>query len=108
MKALEAELVGAEIARKERTIAQRYHRVKFFGSSRTWWFCLRLPERTLVTERQKVTRKLTQTKRQLETCTDKKEHKKLEKALKGLRVDLNYILVRRHLSSHASNLKPVM
>ena len=45
-------------------------------------------------ERQKVTRKLNQTKRQLEACTEKKERKKLEKALKGLRVELNYILVR--------------
>lgn len=46
------------------------------------------------TERQKVSRKLNQTKRELEACTDKKEKKKLEKALLELRVDLSYILVR--------------
>lgn len=44
-------------------------------------------------EKQKVTRKLKQTQRQLESCADKKEKKKLEKALFELRVDYNYILV---------------
>jgi hypothetical protein len=32
LKALEAELVQAELANKERTIAERYHKIKFFGA----------------------------------------------------------------------------
>ncbi|KIP09059.1 hypothetical protein PHLGIDRAFT_44323, partial [Phlebiopsis gigantea 11061_1 CR5-6] len=76
LKALEADLAQAERARKERTLATRYHKHKFI-------------------ERQKVTRKVIQTKRELEACTDKKRKKKLEKALYELRVDLNYILVRQ-------------
>ena len=32
LKALEADLAKAERARKERTMAQRYHKVKFFGA----------------------------------------------------------------------------
>ncbi len=31
LKALEAELQAAEVAKKERTLAVRYHKVKFFG-----------------------------------------------------------------------------
>ncbi|KAI0343605.1 hypothetical protein BDW22DRAFT_1476361 [Trametopsis cervina] len=80
-RALETDLANAERARKERTLAQRYHKIKFF-------------------ERQKVTRKVKQVQRQLESCTEKKEKKKLEKALFELRVDLNYILV-----SHYPKLK---
>jgi hypothetical protein len=33
LKALEADLAKAERAKKERTMAQRYHKVKFFGMS---------------------------------------------------------------------------
>lgn len=32
LKALEADLAQAERVRKERTLAQRYHKVKFFGT----------------------------------------------------------------------------
>jgi len=31
LKALEADLHVAEVAKKERTLAMRYHKVKFFG-----------------------------------------------------------------------------
>ncbi|KIJ15616.1 hypothetical protein PAXINDRAFT_39723, partial [Paxillus involutus ATCC 200175] len=73
MKALDADLVRAEGARKERNFAVKYHKIKFF-------------------ERQKVVRKINQTKRSLEN-SEGEERKKLESALGDLRVDLNYILV---------------
>ncbi|KAJ7645936.1 hypothetical protein DFH06DRAFT_1210751 [Mycena polygramma] len=69
LKALEADLEVAELGKKERANAVRYHKVKFF-------------------ERQKVVRKLTQTKRQL----DASDTPQLRSALQELRVDLNYIL----------------
>ncbi|KAI0686284.1 hypothetical protein BC835DRAFT_1288400 [Cytidiella melzeri] len=86
-RALEADLATAERARKERTIAQRYHKVKFF-------------------ERQKVTRKLKQVQRMLEVSTDKKEKKKLGKALLELRIDLNYILHYPKLKKYISLFPP--
>ncbi|KAI0365051.1 hypothetical protein BV20DRAFT_779849 [Pilatotrama ljubarskyi] len=73
LKSLEADLEKAERARLERTMATRYHKVKFF-------------------ERQKVSRKLQQTQRKLSQATDKAERKELEARLTELRVDLNYIL----------------
>ncbi|PPQ98359.1 hypothetical protein CVT26_013614 [Gymnopilus dilepis] len=73
LKALEAELHQAEIARKERAFAIRYHKVKFF-------------------ERQKVTRKLSRAKKALAAAEDLAEKKKLSSELQDLRVDLNYIL----------------
>ncbi|KAK2463076.1 hypothetical protein APHAL10511_004731 [Amanita phalloides] len=71
LKALEADLQRAELARKERALAVRYHKIKFF-------------------ERQKVVRKLNQTKKQL--ASGKEEASELKAALYELRVDLNYIL----------------
>ncbi|OCH92058.1 hypothetical protein OBBRIDRAFT_886566 [Obba rivulosa] len=71
-KALEADIARAEQARKERAMAVRYHAIKFF-------------------ERQKVTRKLQQTKRQLAATSDADERKALEEKVFALRVDLNYI-----------------
>ncbi|THG94706.1 hypothetical protein EW026_g6818 [Hermanssonia centrifuga] len=59
-KALEADLV--ERMRKERTLAQRYYKVKFL-------------------EQQKVTRKPGKTKYRLEESTEKKERKKLEEGI---------------------------
>jgi len=88
LKALEKDLAEAERVRKERTLAGKYRRVKFF-------------------ERQKVTRKLNKVKKQLEESKDKKEQKKLKKELQSLRIDLNYVLVRSpniasyHVRSHA-------
>ncbi|KAI0350628.1 hypothetical protein OH77DRAFT_1488837 [Trametes cingulata] len=73
LKSLEADLEKAERARLERTMATRYHKVKFF-------------------ERQKVSRKLHQTQRKLSQATDTAERKELEARLAELRVDLNYIL----------------
>ncbi|KAG1882400.1 hypothetical protein F4604DRAFT_1953434 [Suillus subluteus] len=72
LKALEADLARAEVARKERTYAMKYHKVKFF-------------------ERQKVVRRIKQVKRDLSSAQGK-EREKLEGELEGLRVDLNYIL----------------
>ena len=73
LKSLEGDLAKAEEARVERTMATRYHKVKFF-------------------ERQKVTRKLVQTKKKLKEARERKERKKLEACLAELRVDFNYIL----------------
>ncbi|KAJ1306035.1 hypothetical protein OPQ81_010748 [Rhizoctonia solani] len=74
LKSLEADLAKAEIRKKERTMAVRYHKIKFF-------------------DKRKVTRKINQTKRALEAPgLDKKERKKLQKELLSHRVDLNYIL----------------
>ncbi|KAI0714061.1 hypothetical protein C8T65DRAFT_645375, partial [Cerioporus squamosus] len=73
LKALEGDLARAEQARLERTMATRYHKIKFF-------------------ERQKVTRRIAQVKKQLAAAPEKKERRKLEVRLEGLRVDLNYIL----------------
>lgn len=86
-RALETDLANTERARKERAMAQRYHKVKFF-------------------ERRKVSRKLKQVQRQLESCTDKKEKKKLEKALLELRVDLNYITHFPKLKKYISLFPP--
>ncbi|KIK34839.1 hypothetical protein CY34DRAFT_97214 [Suillus luteus UH-Slu-Lm8-n1] len=72
LKALEADLARAETARKERTYAMKYHKVKFF-------------------ERQKLVRRIKQVKRDL-TSAQGKEREKLDSELEGLRVDLNYIL----------------
>ncbi|KAJ7188993.1 hypothetical protein C8R46DRAFT_878339 [Mycena filopes] len=69
LKALEADLEVAELGKKERTLAVRYHKVKFF-------------------ERQKVVRKLNQTKKKIFTS----DTPELQSALQELRVDLNYIL----------------
>lgn len=73
LKAQEAELQRAEAVRKERALAIRYHKVKFF-------------------ERQKVLRKINQTKKRL-TVVDlpKNEQKKLTADLYELRVNLHYI-----------------
>jgi len=72
MRALEKDLTEAERVRKERTMATRYHKVKFF-------------------ERQKVMRRIQQVKKQSDSCSDKAEKAALKKTLLDLRVDLNYI-----------------
>ncbi|KAJ7750118.1 hypothetical protein DFH07DRAFT_828242 [Mycena maculata] len=69
LKALEADLEVAELGKKERALAVKYHKIKFF-------------------ERQKVVRKLNQTKKKI-AAQDSEE---LQSALQELRVDLNYIL----------------
>lgn len=93
-KALEADLARAEHSRKERQYATRYHKVKFFGE-----FAATQPDDELSTktfflylERQKVVRKINQTKRSIAT-SEAEEAGELESALADLRVDLNYILV---------------
>ncbi|KAI6009883.1 hypothetical protein EDC04DRAFT_2610517 [Pisolithus marmoratus] len=72
VRVLEADLVNAQNARKLRAMASRYHKVKFF-------------------ERQKVTRKIKQVKRNLETAVGE-EKARLERTLSDLRVGMNYIL----------------
>ncbi|KAJ8076748.1 18S rRNA maturation protein [Marasmius tenuissimus] len=72
LKSLEADLAKAEENRKEKTLATRYHKVKFF-------------------ERQKVTRKIKQTIRELSEA-DGSSRERLKSELLSLRVDLNYIL----------------
>ncbi|KAJ7286887.1 hypothetical protein C8J57DRAFT_1282265 [Mycena rebaudengoi] len=69
LKALEADLEHAQLSKKERALAVRYHKAKFF-------------------ERQKVTRKISQTKKKIAAG----DTPQLQSALHELRVDLNYIL----------------
>jgi len=72
VKALEAELEQADQSQKERAMAVRYHKVKFF-------------------ERQKVMRKLKKLKKQLDS-NDEKNHTQVAAQLLEERVNLNYIL----------------
>jgi hypothetical protein len=93
LKALEAELQQAELAKKERGFALRYHKIKFFGTFSHPFLrkvVMRFPER------QKVTRKLKQVKKGLEAEGNAAPEKKPSSELEDLRVDLNYILV--HIS----------
>ncbi|KAM6502600.1 DUF2361 domain containing protein [Amanita muscaria] len=69
LKSLESDLQRVELAKKERQFAVRYHKVKFF-------------------ERQKVVRKINQTKKRMEASRSSE----IKSALSELRVDLNYIL----------------
>ncbi|KDQ56291.1 hypothetical protein JAAARDRAFT_104483, partial [Jaapia argillacea MUCL 33604] len=88
LKSLEGDLAKAEIAKKERTLAVRYHKIKFF-------------------ERQKVCRKISQTKTRLsEDDLSGSSRKKLQNALKELRVDLNYILYYPRLEKYISLFPP--
>ncbi|KAE9386259.1 hypothetical protein BT96DRAFT_968368 [Gymnopus androsaceus JB14] len=72
LKSLEADLTKAESNRKERTLSTRYHKVKFF-------------------ERQKVVRKINQTKKKLSEATASSSRQTLETELYEHRVELNYI-----------------
>ncbi|KLO08271.1 hypothetical protein SCHPADRAFT_859201 [Schizopora paradoxa] len=75
LKSLEGDLQLAETKRKERAMATKYHKVKFF-------------------ERKKITRKIAQIKREIESGSpaSSKAVANLEKTLFDLRVDMNYIL----------------
>lgn len=94
LKALELELQQAELAKKERGFALRYHKIKFFGA-----FLQPLFRKVFMwfPERQKVTRKLKQVKKGLESESNAASEIKLSSELDDLRVDLNYILVRTFL-----------
>ncbi|KAF9463532.1 hypothetical protein BDZ94DRAFT_1192598 [Collybia nuda] len=72
LRALEADLLQATSSRKQRALAVRYHKIKFF-------------------ERQKVIRKLNQAKKHLGDA-DEDSRSEFEAAITELRVDLNYIL----------------
>lgn len=94
LKSLEGDLARAELARTERTMAVRYHKVKFF-------------------ERQKVLRKITRSKRMLESGVDaeneklsKTKSKALEADLRERRIDLNYILHYPKTSKYISLFPP--
>ena len=109
IKALEAELEQTEVAQKERDLAVRYHKIKFFGGSAVFaaLYIRSSVSLHLFAERQKVTRKLNQTKKAKELAKES-EKKKLEEELLRYRVDLNYILVRARpwiFSSGKPNLK---
>ncbi|KAJ7072903.1 hypothetical protein C8F01DRAFT_1105649 [Mycena amicta] len=84
LKALEADLVAAEHSKKERTLAVRYHKVKFF-------------------ERQKVVRKLNQIKKGMMLEDDPSVS---EETLQSLRVDLNYILHYPKMKKYISLFPP--
>ncbi|KAJ3852004.1 hypothetical protein EV368DRAFT_74292 [Lentinula lateritia] len=71
LKSLEADLAKAELSRKERALSTRYHKIKFF-------------------ERQKIVRKINQTKRKLSEA-DPSSQGVLQTELHEHRVDLNYI-----------------
>ncbi|KAG1716216.1 hypothetical protein ID866_956 [Astraeus odoratus] len=103
IKALEADLAKAQHVRKERTMAARYHKVKFFGG----WFrsSYRSPYLSPHEERQKVVRKIKQVKRSLQTAQEK-EKENLEQALLDLRVDLNYILHYPKMKKYISLFPP--
>jgi hypothetical protein len=90
LKALEADLQHAELARKERTLAVRYHKIKFFGKcSFRHNICVSYG----CAERQKVVRKVNQAKKRLASADG--DTGTLEATLFDLRIDLNYILVSR-------------
>ncbi|KAK7057776.1 hypothetical protein R3P38DRAFT_2842975 [Favolaschia claudopus] len=83
LKALEGDLSAAEVGKKERTLAVRYHSVKFF-------------------ERQKVSRKLDQTKKKL----SESDTPELRSALHDLRVDLNYTMHYPKMKKYISLFPP--
>ncbi|KAG6878006.1 hypothetical protein C0993_000966 [Termitomyces sp. T159_Od127] len=91
IRALEADLAQAEVARAERANATRYHKVKFF-------------------ERKKVVRRLTQTKKRLESTADDDDASKprLLQTLADLRVDLNYILHYPKTKKYISLFPPAL
>ena len=96
MHALEAELAAAEQANKERAMATKYHRIKFFGACcrATFPLCFS-SEYTLQIDRKKLLRRVKQVQRQLGAEElSSKERKKLQHTLSDLRVDLNYVTVR--------------
>jgi hypothetical protein len=84
--------VAAEKANKERTLATRYHKIKFFGVCPRQWTSCFIYDRVL--DRQKLLRKIKQTKSRLEEDGVSQVRKTLEAELFELRVDLNYVLVR--------------
>ncbi|KAL1741748.1 hypothetical protein HDZ31DRAFT_44750 [Schizophyllum fasciatum] len=84
VKALEEELEKAELARKERTFAAKYHKVKFF-------------------ERQKALRKVQQLKREV---ADKPDDTDLQSRLFERRLDLNYVLHYPKLKKYVSLYPP--
>jgi hypothetical protein len=85
LKSLQNDLEKAEVANKEKALAVRYHKVKFFGQFTSDLITHDDLKRPIETERQKLIRKISQVKKQ--TPVD-------EGQLFALRVDLNYVLVR--------------
>jgi len=88
LKALETDLATAEGAKKERALATRYHKVKFF-------------------DRQKLMRRIKQTKRRLEDEeVSSKVRRALDAELFDLRVDLNYVVNYPKLERYISLFPP--
>ena len=85
LKSLQKDLEEAEIASKERMLAVRYRRVKFFGQFVPDLITHHYLNKMVKTERQKLLRKINQVKKQPSVDEDR---------LFALRVDLNYVLVR--------------
>ncbi|PKI85860.1 Efg1p [Malassezia vespertilionis] len=77
LHALERELESKQQAQKERTLASRYHKVKFF-------------------ERQKLCRRIAQLRRARNGDVDKKAAKKKLAALQTLRMFLHYVMLFPH------------
>ncbi|KAJ4471529.1 hypothetical protein J3R30DRAFT_3710073 [Lentinula aciculospora] len=88
LKSLEADLAKAELSRKERALSTRYHKVKFF-------------------ERQKVVRKINQTKRKLSEA-DLANRQTLDSDLYERRVELNYINHYPKTKKYISLFPPVV
>ncbi|KAI0048586.1 hypothetical protein FA95DRAFT_1571765 [Auriscalpium vulgare] len=88
LKSLEADLAKAEVSKKERALAVKYHRIKFF-------------------DRQKLLRRIKQTMAELEDPDTPSNSKKvLIFALYQLRVDLNYVLNYPKLEKYISLFPP--
>lgn len=85
LRSLQKDLENAEVANKERTLAVRYHKVKFFGQFIPDLITHDPLNRAVETERRKLLRKINQVKKQTPADEDR---------LFALRVDLNYVLVR--------------
>lgn len=85
LKSLQNDLEKAELVNRERTLAVRYHKVKFFGQFFPDPSPAAILNRTIETERQKLIRKINQVKKQTPVDEDR---------LFSLRIDLNYVLVR--------------
>ncbi|KAK7436523.1 18S rRNA maturation protein [Stygiomarasmius scandens] len=86
LKSLEEDLAKAEQSRKERKMATKYHKVKFF-------------------ERQKVVRRINQLKKNL-AGADKSSATKLEAELFEQRVNLNYIMYYPKTKKYISLFPP--
>ncbi|CAG8541423.1 12003_t:CDS:2 [Acaulospora colombiana] len=101
LKSLENDLAKAELARTEKTMAARYHKVKLSPFRRNVY---------QGTDTSQISRSSSLIKRLLETPLDadgeklgKKEKKALEKELVEKRIDLNYITAKKYISLYPNS-----